>query len=162
MEVLPWAGGVPPDYLQWDRFQSLFWWKYCPGELACHCAPERLAFVSILVLVEVLPWGPVKAPQIGLIITVSILVLVEVLPWDALDAQLVGHIQVSILVLVEVLPWGVYVSYMGAVLNEFQSLFWWKYCPGYVGFALEHDAAKFQSLFWWKYCPGASRSEDSE
>ena len=37
-------------------FQSLFWWKYCPGEKrkkALH--PVRV--VSILVLVEVLPWA---------------------------------------------------------------------------------------------------------
>ena len=62
---------------------------------------------------------------------------------------------------------------------EFQSLFWWKYCPGGGGslpVAEVHASFNpcsggsialgegreagcwlmnwFQSLFWWKYCPG--------
>ena len=40
------------------RFQSLFWWKYCPGRTADNGATgSPLWSVSILVLVEVLPWA---------------------------------------------------------------------------------------------------------
>ena len=95
---------------QWLRFetlfQSLFWWKYCPGPGVVAGAPLIRINVSILVLVEVLPWGPMRLP--------------------AMVSQ-----------------------------SSFQSLFWWKYCPGDgSGMPVGVRPLKFQSLFWWKYCPG--------
>ena len=41
---------------------------------------------------------------------------------------------------------------------QFQSLFWWKYCPGDSTTPATLEALRFQSLFWWKYCPGPSES----
>ncbi len=86
---------------------------------------------------------------------VSILVLVEVLPWAG-GALLPGFVvRVSILVLVEVLPWEREGRSTRPAKYLFQSLFWWKYCPG-----LDPELGRcsrtveFQSLFWWKYCPG--------
>ena len=94
------------------------------------CHRGQQASVSILVLVEVLPWGtpffcsrglstcfnPCSGGSIalGAVLTtrtdcgtsVSILVLVEVLPWAHWQAFRVNRVHwVSILVLVEVLPW---------------------------------------------------------
>ena len=85
---------------------------------------------------------------------VSILVLVEVLPWDfsqegpGLSARRFnpcsgGSIALGLLVF----P-GRFVGF------PFQSLFWWKYCPGLVGTLTAKEWKEFQSLFWWKYCPG--------
>ena len=110
-------------------FQSLFWWKYCPGRTRCRrrrcrrgcfnpCSGGSIALgsvrhksrrgvhaVSILVLVEVLPWASV-AEALGGTGAVSILVLVEVLPWARPDLRSpLIRCSVSILVLVEVLPW---------------------------------------------------------
>ena len=163
-------------------------------------------------------------------VTVSILVLVEVLPWDRSRQAWVVCPGVSILVLVEVLPWvnhhkggvscrqsfnpcsggsialgsalscrfaqgsesfnpcsggsialGKNDVHAGAFRLMFQSLFWWKYCPGiadgiagagriavsilvlvevlpWARWQTRHslDVASFQSLFWWKYCPGST------
>ena len=85
-------------------FQSLFWWKYCPGSTGPG-GEDPNPPVSILVLVEVLPWvprsrtssvditcfnpcsggsialGKVTFDPSGSSEHVSILVLVEVLPW---------------------------------------------------------------------------------
>ena len=86
-------------------FQSLFWWKYCPGR----GGPRHhggLVEVSILVLVEVLPWGLIPLPSAAIGAAVSILVLVEVLPWA-------DHAAIE-----------------SKRSHMFQSLFWWKYCPG--------------------------------
>ena len=123
----PLAPEPPPDC---HKFQSLFWWKYCPGATV---ADEK-------------PRGS----------SVSILVLVEVLPWDAFPAGLpLERLFVSILVLVEVLPWDLVRFGTGVVAFPlFQSLFWWKYCPGYRKRERPGQGHRFQSLFWWKYCPG--------
>ena len=107
VEVLPWEWlalvGSPTSTL----FQSLFWWKYCPGQALCSHLLNVPPAVSILVLVEVLPW--VRRRQAEYYIAhVSILVLVEVLPWDRAH----GEHQLA--------------------RAMFQSLFWWKYCPGNV------------------------------
>ena len=186
------------------EFQSLFWWKYCPGSIL-RFPIQQGAKVSILVLVEVLPWavrsgstkvttsarfnpcsggsialGLPRAPEEAEV-RVSILVLVEVLPWvRQARRQAAPMKRVSILVLVEVLPWAicplVYLSLLAQVsilvLVEvlpwasesrkvlvgqvmFQSLFWWKYCPGFSSYGFVSGLrSEFQSLFWWKYCPG--------
>ena len=81
VEVLPWALDGPTAESVVYLFQSLFWWKYCPG-----CGYQglwcRAVHVSILVLVEVLPWAEQKVELAGFVSDqVSILVLVEVLPW---------------------------------------------------------------------------------
>ena len=105
VEVLPWVATDVLARLRAQRFQSLFWWKYCPGAKVRYVqGPHHL--VSILVLVEVLPWADYLRPRCGPGCGVSILVLVEVLPW-------VG------------IPIG-----KKAIYLQFQSLFWWKYCPG--------------------------------
>ena len=90
------------------EFQSLFWWKYCPGRRLIRCVQALAVSVSILVLVEVLPWAraemlsiprsnisfnPCSGGSIALgrnfpdrgsgCVPVSILVLVEVLPWES-------------------------------------------------------------------------------
>ena len=112
----------------------MFWWKYCPGSIN----PD-------------IRWA--------LSVQVSILVLVEVLPWVQRPASAVSpHGEVSILVLVEVLPWALAtkLSSLDSLTMSFQSLFWWKYCPGTGLRAMAMQTPqKFQSLFWWKYCPGA-------
>ena len=41
----------------YSLFQSLFWWKYCPGIGKRFPCARPHTQVSILVLVEVLPWG---------------------------------------------------------------------------------------------------------
>ena len=69
---------------------------------------------------------------------VSILVLVEVLPWDGSEMGLSIFRHVSILVLVEVLPWEVPSLVNSSLRYMFQSLFWWKYCPG-IGEAFFED-----------------------
>ena len=87
--------------------------------------------VSILVLVEVLPWAlvpPLRGEEHG---HVSILVLVEVLPWargkaPAPDPKRCfnpcsgGSIALGNCNLIR----------LGDLTTLFQSLFWWKYCPG--------------------------------
>ena len=182
VEVLPWvfAGNVHHS-VAGNLFQSLFWWKYCPGQLVQnlfrfgivfqslfwwkYCPGPNLrgvwpkwALVSILVLVEVLPWvaGVVRREAANL---VSILVLVEVLPWD-IYAGVPGLFPgVSILVLVEVLPWASNRNMLRSEMTMFQSLFWWKYCPGDMEEkpVVDQKAENaFQSLFWWKYCPGTT------
>ncbi len=82
VEVLPWVIGRIDLILAYERFQSLFWWKYCPGHRLPSAQIGRGLEVSILVLVEVLPWvlsiPTLSEDSAG----VSILVLVEVLPWD--------------------------------------------------------------------------------
>ena len=64
------------------RFQSLFWWKYCPGGSTGPGGEDPNPPVSILVLVEVLPWGSLGRNSFSVVQGVSILVLVEVLPWE--------------------------------------------------------------------------------
>ena len=86
------------------KFQSLFWWKYCPGGHTC-LQLGVLQTVSILVLVEVLPWDKSKRHHTRRRYNVSILVLVEVLPWAQEPHRTSARDSVSILVLVEVLPW---------------------------------------------------------
>ena len=80
VEVLPWDEAYDRKNRALPLFQSLFWWKYCPGMpqillklimIICFnpcsggsialgdltaCTPYTLPGVSILVLVEVLPW----------------------------------------------------------------------------------------------------------
>ncbi len=162
-------------------FQSLFWWKYCPGEPHRAYAPPAGAGVSILVLVEVLPWDetyiavaivlrrfqslfwwkycPGRSPRYGPgpLLMVSILVLVEVLPWELIHRYQIHTLtRVSILVLVEVLPW------VGDDHLKHTGLFWsFNPCSGgsiALGLDIFPDCGlsedRFQSLFWWKYCPG--------
>ena len=78
-----------------------------------------------------MPWERLKPIYEKVVIVVSILVLVEVLPWAGEFRQLFSAVQrVSILVLVEVLPWVSTGSFELLAWSMFQSLFWWKYCPG--------------------------------
>ena len=221
------GAGVPDRIRVFYKFQSLFWWKYCPG------ARDRVSNLVSDNLFQSLFWWkycPGKGPQCGCSgPRVSILVLVEVLPWEGTAVWLFGapcfnpcsggsialggpflaewpaSFQVSILVLVEVLPWAkrlrcgegcagtcfnpcsggsIALGQEGHILMVgkdpmFQSLFWWKYCPGYRLWLrpLAHcpvsilvlvevlpwarrdyeqcaKCPEFQSLFWWKYCPG--------
>ena len=95
----------PSDSQGWHTFQSLFWWKYCPGPIRFNFQVRGDVKVSILVLVEVLPWAS-SASLPDAVQWVSILVLVEVLPWESCGCWAFFSLcVVSILVLVEVLPW---------------------------------------------------------
>ena len=127
-------------YPHWWMFQSLFWWKYCPGTVLGRTMGAHLIRFQSLFWWKYCP-GPIRAIDITS-----------------------GGLSVSILVLVEVLPW-VYVVVFPVVLQvgEFQSLFWWKYCPGgkYRWTIFRHSDG-FQSLFWWKYCPGTPQSRVGE
>ena len=51
--------------------------------------------------------------------------------------------------------------YANSLRVGFQSLFWWKYCPGSLRRLREvwRVGTRFQSLFWWKYCPGSPAYE---
>ena len=112
------------------RFQSLFWWKYCPGLQLDLCGQFDAGFVSILVLVEVLPWVYSSAR-------------IYCFAWSGFNPCSGGSIALGKLILAR-----------RALCRAFQSLFWWKYCPGSVSPVLVRTALSFQSLFWWKYCPG--------
>ncbi len=111
-----------------------------------------------------MPWAYASLGSLSMAPKVSILVLVEVLPWVPVRCGLCLYpSRVSILVLVEVLPWA-RARRWGMMLlcdiHQFQSLFWWKYCPG--NDCIHFQAlfgSRFQSLFWWKYCPGSSPEE---
>ena len=97
------------------------------------CGEYVPAVVSILVLVEVLPWGGASGlPPVG--------------PRQCFNPCSGGSIalgrrslapglralSVSILVLVEVLPWVATDVLARLRAQRFQSLFWWKYCPGTI------------------------------
>ena len=103
-----------------------------PGaELTAWSQSIQFKGVSILALVEVLPWGIRGQAPIFTTTDVSILVLVEVLPW-ALHSCVVflgdtcfnpcsgGSIALGNCNLIR----------LGDLTTLFQSLFWWKYCPG--------------------------------
>ena len=126
--ALGWSEGK--GKLEGLKFQSLFWWKYCPGSLT-FCGVGKAHLVSILVLVEVLPWEMQGMSQEGVIRN-------SFNPCSGGSIALGGRraapraraIFVSILVLVEVLPWELDGLLRIIAHHEFQSLFWWKYCPG--------------------------------
>ena len=130
----PGANNSGPGYLVSAMFQSLFWWKYCPGP-GKRTGTTHNAYC----------FNPCSGGSIALGVNVHDIFYVE---------------------------------------NGFQSLFWWKYCPGPSGshygqgrrvmcfnpcsggsIALGQpeplrptSSPEFQSLFWWKYCPGPSGS----
>ena len=87
VEVLPWVQVqvIRPHHI--PKFQSLFWWKYCPGDADLGHIRMTYHVVSILVLVEVLPWGTFMGAIEKAGERVSILVLVEVLPWERVPPQ---------------------------------------------------------------------------
>ena len=146
VEVLPWEEAK--EALEEDlptEFQSLFWWKYCPGRHRGQLIPSHQA--------------PGRGERPGAFFMrsyVSILVLVEVLPWDEGENQ-----HGKYWIMFQSLFWWKYCPGLAALVGvtsvtlSFQSLFWWKYCPGGKrdgsNWAKKHG---FQSLFWWKYCPG--------
>ena len=162
-------------------------------------------FVSILVLVEVLPWGWQRHAGRCTSFEVSILVLVEVLPWAKITGPTSASLRKgfnpcsggSIALGSRAARWttrhftsfnpcsggsialGTEYAWHGGEAQMFQSLFWWKYCPGQgrqsmmrsellcfnpcsggsialglLGRTVGLHLFRFQSLFWWKYCPG--------
>ena len=138
-------------------FQSLFWWKYCPGFAGPHRRPAPVQ-VSIPCSGGSIALGFGDFTHLTLTVPVSILVLVEVLPWGQLERGPSARNRVSILVLVEVLPW----EYSGMELNSDSTSF--NPCSG-GSIALGEDLVfagapgdGFQSLFWWKYCPGTDHA----
>ena len=106
VEVLPWAEGLLSGGEMKILFQSLFWWKYCPGldRSGCWRRLPRTGF------------NPCSGGSIAL--------------GPPQPCAWTPRAQVSILVLVEVLPW-VDRADGGWWEVMFQSLFWWKYCPGF-------------------------------
>ena len=110
-------------------FQSLFWWKYCPGgEDRNEWTDEK--GVSILVLVEVLPWvsipgdetltgqrfNPCSGGSIALGRTSALSATKRSLSFNPCSG---GSIALG-------------ASVPATIIHDvmFQSLFWWKYCPG--------------------------------
>ena len=185
MRFNPCSGGsiaLGVDYVAYEAlsgngFQSLFWWKYCPGLVTavnrttrfrfnpcsggsialgsclrrCAVTPNR---VSILVLVEVLPWArsfsalptaplcfnPCSGGSIALGLT-KCRTLTRCYGFNPCSG---GSIAL-----------GVGQRLLLFCCTAFQSLFWWKYCPGLPCSRLPPQVGQeFQSLFWWKYCPG--------
>ena len=130
VEVLPWVIQASSVDLGGETVSILVLVEVLPWAYNIISVCTSATAVSILVLVEVLPWGhPAYAAIIRKSI-VSILVLVEVLPWAGRGRNLYSDTLVSILVLVEVLPWAVKRFRVHYGPLKFQSLFWWKYCPG--------------------------------
>ncbi len=161
-------------------FQSLFWWKYCPGE-----TPRRKADASVrcfnpcsggsiaLGLMSAQPerrtgasFNPCSGGSIALGALVdSILTGVpgfNPCSGGSIALGIPGRVRVcrcgvvSILVLVEVLPWAF--AHVGGKIHMETSF---NPCSGgsiALGWALPSQVClasmKFQSLFWWKYCPG--------
>ena len=113
------------------EFQSLFWWKYCPG-LKHWVAPttHRPCF------------NPCSGGSIALGSASACKLLKNMSGFNPCSG---GSIALG--------SWKIASNSVWII--EFQSLFWWKYCPGsFTKVTPPPSLIKFQSLFWWKYCPG--------
>ena len=158
----------------------MFWWKYCPGNI--RLADYQMVFshpVSILVLVEVLPWGQRRLRDLCIVVLFQSLFWWKYCPGTARWMQSTGSLTgfnpcsggsialgnplsflLSYFLLFQSLFWWKYCPGLDRADGGwwevmFQSLFWWKYCPGFFPCRAHPDSARFQSLFWWKYCPGS-------
>ena len=154
-------------------FQSLFWWNVLLNHSAALIGGLRLAFVSILVLVECTSesYFVRGSPRS---VAVSILVLVECTSEWAWRIDGGVEKKVSILVLVECTSESKGGYRQSPPHTVFQSLFWWNVllnkavnrsqrrptigfnpCSGGMYFwitggrSTSQDGSAFQSLFWW-------------
>ena len=134
---MPWAARTTGGMDIALRFQSLFWWKYCPG---LHEAPQVLGRSRSIVKFQSLFWWK-YCPGVGTTaVTWVELTFQSLFWWKYCPGRAptlwpgVGGKYVSILVLVEVLPWAdvkpAFLDTLKEGIDRFQSLFWWKYCPG--------------------------------
>ena len=130
MEVLPWAFFRHQNNSPFTLFQSLFWWKYCPGPgLSCDIGNLLFLFQSLFW------WKYCPGCCFGWI---------NLSEFQSFNPCSGGSIAL-----------GQFPRERWGRFPQFQSLFWWKYCPGHRYLPAHYEIATgFQSLFWWKYCPG--------
>ena len=155
VEVLPWDQLLPPLNYRPSTFQSLFWWKYCPGLRRKPCDEHVPVRFQSLFWWKYCPGNDLESAEKAQSNGFQSLFWWKYCPGlsrgglmqlkrqcfnpcsggsIALGSWLTPapgcRTGVSILVLVEVLPWVHGRSVTTWTPWTFQSLFWWKYCPG--------------------------------
>ena len=135
VEVLPWGPPACARNNRRSRFQSLFWWKYCPG-FDVVVSRNQIALIQF----QSLFWWKYCPGHCRLRRPGTPRGETGFNPCSGGSIALGSQGSNSVTV-----PG-----------PEFQSLFWWKYCPGADHASRSSCEGGFQSLFWWKYCPGLS------
>ena len=142
-------------FLQSLRFQSLFWWKYCPGPTALRGPPTSAPCFNPCSGGSI-ALGDLDGDQSWIYLVFQSLFWWKYCPGVWPVGTTWARPIVSILVLVEVLPWGK----VGAKSKKPPSEGFNPCSGGSIALGSNGTRGKrydrlFQSLFWWKYCPGS-------